>query len=265
MGAEEDRSKFAQEFDTMRSRFFTTYWNQSADSFGDGTQAPQIYALYLGGAPIEQQESALGRLISLLNENGMQTGIIATKWLYPVLSRYGRTDLGLELASSSAYPSWGWMIAKGATTIWEHWGPYTDGSGPPDIMSHNHPPLASVGGWFYTDLVGLRVDRHPFELGTTLDGYNELLPEASGRVATDFGLAEVSWRFRPYVLVEGHCPTPSCTVRVPLDGMEYKAAALILKTKPGVSSVAPCGSAACASIGAGSFSVDLKTQDPDDQ
>merc|ERR1719247_2518740 len=98
------------------------------------------------------------------------------------------------------------MIAQGATTIWEHWDAYHNPSGD-SMSSHNHPAFTSVGAWFYTDLVGLRIDRNPIELGPTLDAYDEFLPAASGQLQTPAGMAAVSWSMRPHVLLEGSCPS----------------------------------------------------------
>merc|ERR1711904_432270 len=181
VGSQADRSRFAGHYKEMHRAFEFAYWNPNLSAFGDGTQAPQVFALHLGGLAHDQEQMALARLLSLLENKGIDTGIIATKWLFPVLSKYGHTGLGLKLASSTAFPSWGYMMAKGATTIWEHWDVYHNPSG--DAMSsHNHPAFTSVGAWFYTDLVGIRVDRTPIELGPTLLRYDPLLPSAAGEL-----------------------------------------------------------------------------------
>jgi alpha-L-rhamnosidase len=159
-GGKAERSRFAAEYDTMRDAFEAAFWNPQISAFADGTQAPQVFALQVGGLQPEREQKALSRLLSLLETNGIGTGIISTKWLFPLLSRYEKTELGLRLASATAFPSWGFMIAKGATTIWEHWDVYHNPSGN-GMSSHNHPAFTSVGAWFYTDLVGIRVDRNP--------------------------------------------------------------------------------------------------------
>lgn len=47
--------------------------------------------------------------------------ILATKWLMETLSLFGRTDVGLDLAFQTSYPSWGYMASMNSTTVWEHW------------------------------------------------------------------------------------------------------------------------------------------------
>eukprot|EP00931_Biecheleriopsis_adriatica_P043234 TRINITY_DN24729_c0_g1_i1.p1 TRINITY_DN24729_c0_g1~~TRINITY_DN24729_c0_g1_i1.p1 ORF type:complete len:792 (-),score=99.85 TRINITY_DN24729_c0_g1_i1:157-2472(-) len=249
VGSTVERSRFAGEYDEMRRAFELAYWNPNVSAFGDGSQAPQVFALHLGGLTHDKEQMALTRLLSLLQSDGIETGIIATKWLFPLLSRYEQTGLGLKLASSTAFPSWGYMIAKGATTIWEHWDAYHNPSG--DTMSsHNHPAFASVGAWFYTDLVGIRVDRTPIELGPSLLSYDPLLPSASGELHTAHGLVAVRWHMRPNVHIEGQCPV-DCIVRIPLDGLPVDEALWAIHPAK------KCGLAVCKHVSAGAFSIDL--------
>lgn len=249
LGSAVERSRFAAAYEKMRIAFEAAYWSSDISAFGDGTQAPQVFALYFGGLAPERENATLSRLLSLLETDGIGTGIIATKWLFPLLSRYEKTGLGLKLASGTAFPSWGYMIEKGATTIWEHWDAYNNPSG--DAMSsHNHPAFTSVGAWFYTDLVGMRIDRNPIELGPTLLSYDPLLPAASGELQTTEGLVAVRWSMRPVVRVEGICPR-ECIVRIPLDGVPLEVALQALKPAE------KCGLALCKRVSAGSFDIEL--------
>lgn len=65
----------------------------------------------------------------------VDTGILATKWIMELLSLRGRTDVGLDLAFKTDFPSWGYMAAMNATTVWEHWeymnGTYNHGKTTP--------------------------------------------------------------------------------------------------------------------------------------
>ena len=38
-----------------------------------------------------------------------------------VLTRYGHGDVAYAMATQTTYPSLGYMVARGATTIWELW------------------------------------------------------------------------------------------------------------------------------------------------
>eukprot|EP00403_Amphidinium_massartii_P047945 CAMPEP_0178464456 /NCGR_PEP_ID=MMETSP0689_2-20121128/50851_1 /TAXON_ID=160604 /ORGANISM="Amphidinium massartii, Strain CS-259" /LENGTH=798 /DNA_ID=CAMNT_0020091357 /DNA_START=64 /DNA_END=2460 /DNA_ORIENTATION=+ len=256
LGAKQDQQRHAENYETMRSDYMKAYWDSTKKWFGDGTQAAQVFALHLGGLSAEQDAAAWSRLLGLLAQQGLDTGIIATKWLFPLLSKRGRTDLGLRLASNTAYPSWGYEIAKDATTIWEHWDAFGHGTSQ-GMNSQNHPCFTSVGAWFYTDLLGIRIGPDSLELGTTLDEYSDSLPSARGSVSVGSERAIVEWTMRPEVRVKGFCPMQfpkaGCTVRVPLDGLSFESVAPSLQKQPGAGKVEKCGKAACVAVQGGKF------------
>jgi len=82
-----------------------------------------------------------------------------------VLSDNGRTDLAYALASQTTYPSWGYMLENGATTIWELWNANTvelenpDNSADPGMNSRNHIMLVGdLITWLYEYLAGIKPD-----------------------------------------------------------------------------------------------------------
>ena len=135
----------------------------------------------------------------------IDTGILATKWLMELLSLHGRTDVGLDLAFQTDYPSWGYMAAMNSTTVWEHWE-YMNGGG---MNSHNHPALASVGAWLYRWVAGLRLDDgtvHAPDYSKYGTGFKHVLfapgcvtdprlPSATARITSLYGPVEVGWQY----------------------------------------------------------------------
>jgi len=84
------------------------------------------------------------------------TGLIGGQYLMRVLSDHGRADLAYRIASQKEYPSWGYMIGQGATTIWELWNGNT---ADPTMNSGNHVML--VGDliiWLNEYLAGIAAD-----------------------------------------------------------------------------------------------------------
>jgi alpha-L-rhamnosidase len=73
-----------------------------------------------------------------------------------VLSDNGRPDLCYTIASQKDYPSWGYMVEHGATTIWELWNGNT---ADPTMNSGNHVMLiGDLVIWLYEDLAGIAPD-----------------------------------------------------------------------------------------------------------
>jgi len=71
-----------------------------------------------------------------------------------LLTELNRSDLAYDLAVQTTYPSWGYMVANGATTLWELWQNKTG----PSMNSHDHHMMGSVDAWLYQALAGINVE-----------------------------------------------------------------------------------------------------------
>jgi alpha-L-rhamnosidase len=138
-----------------------------------------------------------------------------------VLAEHGRADLAYALLHQEEFPSWGYSIKHGATTIWERWDGWTAERGfqSPWMNSFNHYSLGSVGEWLYRYLLG--IDQEP---GTAGFGRLLLRPHpggsldwARGSYASVRGTIGAGWkrdrgRFTYRVELP---PNVTATVRVP--------------------------------------------------
>jgi alpha-L-rhamnosidase len=115
----------------------------------------QILPLYLGIVPKEEEQKAVGYLVSEIIDRfdyHVDCGIVGLRYLYPVLLHYGYDDIAYKLMGKDTYPSFGYMVRNGATTLWERWE-YLAGMG---MNSHNHIMYGSPNAWFYQGLCGVR-------------------------------------------------------------------------------------------------------------
>ena len=177
LGEKEEEKRLARWFEAIRAAFHTRFYRGEGRYEGE-SQAAYSYALRCGMVPAELRELVSQRLVERFEADKckLTTGNIGTKYLLETLSECGRADLVFQMVNSTEYPGWGYMLANGATTLWERWEKAT-GDG---MNSHNHPMLGSVGGWFYRYLAGIRplpdsdgFDR--FELAPSfVDGLNEV-------------------------------------------------------------------------------------------
>ncbi|MBQ0062751.1 MAG: family 78 glycoside hydrolase catalytic domain [Prevotella sp.] len=95
------------------------------------------------------------------NKGKLSCGVIGIQWLMQELRRMGRGDIAWLLATSNKYPSWGYMTAQGATTIWELWNGDTAN---PRMNSGNHVMLlGDLVTWIYEDVAGIRALRQGFK------------------------------------------------------------------------------------------------------
>src|ERR1019366_7426332 len=70
----------------------------------------------------------------------------------------GHHDLAVRLFQSRQFPSWGYEVENGATTIWERWNSYTKDKGffAPAMNSYSHYAFGAVSEWLFYRLAGIR-------------------------------------------------------------------------------------------------------------
>jgi alpha-L-rhamnosidase len=119
---------------------------------------PTSSRLGFGITPDELKPQVFQNVVNAVNERDghPSTGFLGTQYILPILSDYGRHDMAYEMINLTTYPSWGYMVAKGATTIWELWN--SDTERPEGMNSRNHYALGGIGEWVYGYLGGLKPD-----------------------------------------------------------------------------------------------------------
>ena len=117
------------------------------------TQTVYLLALHMDLLPAELRERAAERLVENIERHDfhLTTGFVGVGLLCPTLSEIGYSDVAHRLLRNETFPSWGYSIRHGATTIWERWDGWTDTDGfqTPKMNSFNHYSLGSVGQWLY--------------------------------------------------------------------------------------------------------------------
>ena len=109
--------------------------------------------------PRHARSGAADRLAHLIEvaDDHLLTGFLGTGLVLSALSDYGHHELATRLARQDTYPSWGYEVRQGATTIWERWNSWSpeDGFADPSMNSLNHAALGSVADWLHQHLAGL--------------------------------------------------------------------------------------------------------------
>ncbi|MGA8027491.1 MAG: family 78 glycoside hydrolase catalytic domain [Bryobacteraceae bacterium] len=153
LGKTGDAEQYRALASTVRSAFNEKFRN--ADGvYATGSQAAQVLALEAHAMHGHEEGGAVSRLIDDVNyyHNGhLTTGILGTKYLFPVLAAHGQADLAYEVLTQPDYPGYGFMLAHGATTLWELWQERTG----PEMNSHDHHMFASAGTFLYNILAGI--------------------------------------------------------------------------------------------------------------
>jgi alpha-L-rhamnosidase len=152
----EDSSMYREFIDKVRAEFISQFVYADG-SIKQGTQT--VYALAYATKLIDEDSARKHLKLEFDKKNNhIHSGFLGIRYILPVLCDLGLTDLAYELLCNTSYPSWGYSIVNGATTIWERWDSYTvkDGFQDPIMNSFNHYSLGSCGEWFYEYVLGIK-------------------------------------------------------------------------------------------------------------
>lgn len=147
----------------VRTAINDTYLNKEHLYYANNTVTANALALYFGIPPQKIRRKVFGNLVDqTVNKYDYHTscGLVGEQWIMRTLTDCGRPDIALRFAENTTYPSWGYMIKNGATTIWELWDGNTANQG---MDSRNHVMLlGDLVVWLYQDLGGIAPDpEHP--------------------------------------------------------------------------------------------------------
>ena len=221
LGYTEDAGRYSQLADTVKTEFNKKFFNPETALFGtDETyQTYQLLALVGELVPDGYRDQVFQTIVDdmKMRDGHLNTGIIGTKYLWPVLVRGGEAGLAFEAATKTTFPSYGYWIENGSTTLLEEWS---------GEHSHNHQMFGSVVEYFYKYLAGIQ---SPME-GNTSNGYRNIhiepyVPEnlsfVKSSLETVSGMVASSWQqeqgaFKHQVKIPANT---TATVALPVQGI----------------------------------------------
>ncbi|MBV9866095.1 MAG: family 78 glycoside hydrolase catalytic domain [Abitibacteriaceae bacterium] len=152
LGRTADAAHYTALAEAIKAAFNQRFLQTATGQYDTGTQACQSFAFFMDMVPAASKTAALDILVHDIeqNHNGhLSTGIFGTKYLLDTLTKTNRADLAYSIVNQKSFPGWGFMLANGATTLWEHWA-LSD-----NTYSHNHPMFGSVSEWFIKAIAGI--------------------------------------------------------------------------------------------------------------
>jgi alpha-L-rhamnosidase len=159
LGKDSDAVACREQADRVRAAFNRSFYKPEAGCYDNGSQTSSVLPLALGLATGDQRPKVFAHLVNKISRetpNHIGTGLVGGQWLMRTLSDLGRADLAYTLATQESYPSWGYMLRRGATTVWELWNGDT---ADPAMNSGNHVMLVGdLAIWLHEYLAGIRPD-----------------------------------------------------------------------------------------------------------
>jgi len=161
LGRDEEARAYQDLFEKIRDAFVAEFLDGEGRLLGD-TQTGYVLALRFDLLPEVLREKAVAHLVRAIEAKGghLSTGFLGVRDLLPALGDGGRFDVAYQLLLNETFPSWGYEIRNGATTIWERWDGWTEEKGfqDPGMNSFNHYSFGSVGEWMYENVAGIVYD-----------------------------------------------------------------------------------------------------------
>jgi alpha-L-rhamnosidase len=198
LGKTDDARKYGDLAVAARTYFEKTYVEADGQIRGH-SQTGYVMALAFDLLSPERSAQAAQHLVAHLEGRKwhLATGFVGTKDLMLVLDKIARNDAAYRLLANKDFPSWGFCIEQGATSIWERWDGWTPEKGfnDPGMNSFAHYAFGAVGEWLFEVPGGIK---------SQAPGYADVLiaPQPGGeltwakaKVPTVHGEVATAWKY----------------------------------------------------------------------
>lgn len=220
IGEDADAARYRQLYEDVRAAFIDEFIAADGTVRGD-SQTAYILTITNDLVPDDRRDDLIDRFVATIERRDwhLSTGFLGVDGLLSALTEVGRTDVAYRLLQNTSYPSWGYAIERGATTIWERWNSIMpDGSfGPVEMNSFNHYAYGAVGEWMYRTMAGVSALEPGYRSILVAPELGEGIDHVDLTHETRYGTVRSAWeRDGDDLHLEVEIPAGStATVRVP--------------------------------------------------
>jgi len=154
-GRQDDYVHYSALAEKIKNAINGKFLNSATGIYSNGSQTELSVPLQWGVVPDDMKQKVADNLAKKVADAGfhLDVGVLGAKALLNALTKNGHAETAYKVAVQDKYPSWGWWIVNGATTLLENW----DLDAKRDI-SDNHMMFGEIGGWFFKGLGGIYPD-----------------------------------------------------------------------------------------------------------
>ena len=197
LGKIDDATKYNKQFQDIRAHFQKTFVKADGKIESE-LQTAYCMALSFDLLTAAQRKQAEAHLIERIKKDNyhLSSGFLGIPILLPTLTDMGRSDIAYRMIQNTTYPSWGYSIEQGATTIWERWNSYSKDKGFGDVKmnSFNHYSLGACGEWMFRSMLGIETDGAGFKKITMKPELGEGITWAKGHYDSIQGRIGSDWK-----------------------------------------------------------------------
>jgi alpha-L-rhamnosidase len=191
----------AERFRVLHRRLARAFQEAYVDQDGvvkGATQCGWVLALAFDLLDEDLAAKAADHLVKDIESRGwhLSTGFVGTRDVMHVLVKIGRPDIAWRLLHNTTFPSWGFPIMNGATSIWERWDGWTPEKGfqDPGMNSFAHYAYGAVAGWMFEHIGGISPMEPGYGRVLIAPLIDPKLTHAEARYDSVRGPILVSWR-----------------------------------------------------------------------
>ena len=153
LGKSEDAKRYSVLALNIKEAFNRRFFDFGSNQYAAGSQTSNALPLYLDMVPQERVPAVVKNLVDdiVTKHNGhLSTGIIGSNALAQALPQFGAAAVLYRIATQTTYPSLGYQVMQGATTVCETYecGPW---------LSQNMKMFGSIDKFFYCNLGGINL------------------------------------------------------------------------------------------------------------
>jgi alpha-L-rhamnosidase len=197
LGKADEAAEFEKLFGKLKANFNKNFVTSEGKVKGE-TQCSYVLAFAFDLLNDNIKEKAKANFVKSIEDRNwlISTGFVGTRDIMNALSKIGRNDIALRLLHNTDFPSWGFSIKNGATSIWERWDGWTPEKGfqDPGMNSFAHYAFGAVVGWMYREIGGINNASAGFNEIEIKPLFDPKLDWAKSSYESVHGPIKVSWK-----------------------------------------------------------------------
>lgn len=191
------------------------------------TQTAYVLALYFNLLSEKNKLKAIAYLVQDIKKRKyhLSTGFVGTPYIMHVLEENGYEEIAYRLLNNTTYPSWGYSVVNGATTVWERWNGWTKERGfeDPYMNSFSHYAYGAVGEWLFEKTAGIDMSSPGFKCITIKPIIGGGLSHAEASYESIYGMIRSEWKISGdnFTLMAAIPANTTATIGIPSSNSQH--------------------------------------------
>ncbi len=158
LGKEDDLNRYRELAARTKTAFNERFYNDETASYCADVQSMNAIAVSIGLCEEENRQKLVDAIVNDVKgrDYHMTCGNQSYRHLFKVLAENGHNDVVMRILKNEEYPSFGYMLKNGATTIWERWEKEVS-KVEENMHSYCHPMFTAYDEWFFRYVAGIKV------------------------------------------------------------------------------------------------------------